>query len=68
MRKVGRENILKTTIGNESLQEISNDNGVGVVNFITSESLIVKSTTFPHRNIHKFNWTSPDWKTAFKYT
>jgi hypothetical protein len=18
---------------------------------------------FPHRNVHKYNWTSPDWKT-----
>jgi hypothetical protein len=31
--KVGREAIFKPTIGNESLHEISNDNGVRVVNF-----------------------------------
>jgi hypothetical protein len=29
--KVGREDIFKPTIGNESLHEISNDNGVRVV-------------------------------------
>jgi hypothetical protein len=34
--KVGRENIFKTTIGNESLHEISNDSGVRVVKFATS--------------------------------
>jgi hypothetical protein len=28
--KVGRENIFKPSIGNESLHEISNDNGVRV--------------------------------------
>jgi exonuclease III len=33
--KVGREDIFKTTIGNESLHEASNDNGVRVVNFAT---------------------------------
>jgi hypothetical protein len=37
--KVGREDIFKLTIGNESLQEISNDNGVRVVNFDISENL-----------------------------
>jgi hypothetical protein len=31
--KVGREHIFKPTIGNESLHEISNDNGIRVVNF-----------------------------------
>jgi hypothetical protein len=36
--KVSREDIFKPTIGNESLHEISNDNGVGVVNFATSLS------------------------------
>jgi hypothetical protein len=34
--KVGREDILKPTIGNESLHATSNDNGVRVVNFATS--------------------------------
>jgi hypothetical protein len=34
--KVGREDIFKPTIGNESSHEISNDNGVRVVNFATS--------------------------------
>ena len=34
--KVGRENIFKPTIGNESLHQDSNDNGVRIVNFATS--------------------------------
>jgi hypothetical protein len=61
--KVGREDIFKLTIGNESLNEISNDNGASIVNFATSKNLTVKSTMFPHCNIHKFNWTPPDEKT-----
>ena len=60
--KLGREDIFKPAIGNESLQEISNDNGVGVVHFATSKNLTVKSTMFPHPNIHKFTWTSPNGK------
>jgi hypothetical protein len=31
--KVGREDIFESAIGNESLDETSNDNGVRVVNF-----------------------------------
>jgi len=61
--KVGRENIFKPTIGNESLHHDSNDNGVRLVNFATSKNLDIKSTMFPHRNFHKDTWTSPDGKT-----
>jgi hypothetical protein len=46
--KVGRENIFKPTIGNESLHEISNGSGVRVVNFATPRNLVVKSTMLPH--------------------
>jgi hypothetical protein len=34
--KIGRQNIFKLTTGNESSHEISNDNEVRVVNFITT--------------------------------
>jgi exonuclease III len=51
--KVGWENIFKPTIGNDSLHDINNDNGVRVANFATSKNLAVKSTMFPHRKIHK---------------
>jgi hypothetical protein len=61
--KERREHIFKPTITNKSLHQISNDNGIRVVNFATSKNLIVKSTMFPHRNIHKFTWTSHDGKT-----
>jgi hypothetical protein len=60
--KVRREDIFKLAIGNESLYEISNDNGVRVVNFATCKNLTVKSTMFPHHNIHKYTWTSSDGK------
>jgi hypothetical protein len=36
--KVGREDIFKPTIGNESLHEISNDYGVRAENFATSKN------------------------------
>jgi hypothetical protein len=52
--KVGRKDIFKPTTGNESLHEISNDNGVRAVNLAASKNLTVKSTMFPHHNMHKF--------------
>jgi hypothetical protein len=61
--KVGREDNFKPTIDNESLHETNNDNGVRVVNFATSKNLIVKSTMFPHRNIHKYIWIPSDGDT-----
>jgi hypothetical protein len=61
--KVGRENIFKPTIGNESLHKISNDNGVRLVNFATSKNLRAKSAMLSHRNIYKYTWSSPDGKT-----
>ena len=61
--KVGRGSIFKPTIGQESLHQDSNDNGVRLVNFITSKNLVLMSTMFPHRNIHKYTWTSTDGKT-----
>jgi endonuclease/exonuclease/phosphatase family metal-dependent hydrolase len=61
--EVGREDIFKPTIENESLHEISYDNGVRLENFATSKNLRVKSMMFPHRNIHKYTLMSPDGKT-----
>jgi hypothetical protein len=64
--KVGREDIFKPTIGNESLHKISKDNRVRVVNFATSKNFIVKSTMFPNCNIHKYILTYLDEKTHKK--
>jgi len=61
--KVGRDNIFKTTIGNESIHQDSNDNCVRKVKIATSKNLVATSTMFPHRDIHKCTWTSPEWKT-----
>jgi hypothetical protein len=46
--KVGREDTFKPTIGNESLCQDSNDNGVRVVNFAISKNLVVNSMMLLH--------------------
>jgi len=60
---VWRENIFKPTIGNESLHQESNDIGARIKNFATSTNLVVESTMFPHRSIHKYIRTFPFGKT-----
>jgi hypothetical protein len=40
--KVGREDIFKPTIRNETSHAISNENGVTVVNFATSKNFIIE--------------------------
>jgi len=47
-KKVGRENIFKLTIENESLHQDSNDDDVRIVYFATSKNLVVKRTMFLH--------------------
>jgi hypothetical protein len=51
--------MFKQKIGNESLHEISNDNGFRVVNFAASKDPILIMTMFPRRSIHKYT-TSGD--------
>ena len=46
--KVGRDNIFKPTIGNESLHQDSINNGIRIVNFARTKNIVVKSTLFPH--------------------
>jgi hypothetical protein len=61
--KIGKEDTFKPTIGNGSLHEIIIDNGVRVVSLGTSKNLTMATTMFPHNNIHKYSWISPDGKT-----
>lgn len=51
--KVGSEAVYRLTIGKESLNEELNDNGISVINFDHAKNLIVASTNFSWKNIHK---------------
>jgi hypothetical protein len=61
--KVERENIFNPALGNECLHQDSNDNGIRIVKFAPSKKMVAINTMFPHQNIHKYTWTSPDGKT-----
>jgi hypothetical protein len=49
-KKLMRENIFKPIIGSSSSKYSNNNNGVRVVNFATSNTMVVKIMLFPHRN------------------
>jgi hypothetical protein len=62
--KVGQEEIYKGTIWLNSLHTGCNDDGRCLTDFSQSRNLIISSTFFPHRNIHKHTWVSPDGEIA----
>lgn len=57
--KIGQEVEYRPTIGKEILHRTSNDNGTRLVNFATTRNMIISSTTFPNKDIHKETWVSP---------
>ena len=51
--KIGREEIYRPVIGKYSLHCESNDNGIRMINFASSRNMVVGSTIFNHKDIHK---------------
>ena len=62
--KVGKESIYKPTVGNESLYNETNNNGIKMIQFAISNGLNVRSTMFPHKDVHKETWYSADGRTV----
>jgi endonuclease/exonuclease/phosphatase family metal-dependent hydrolase len=56
--KVDREQWFRPVIGNESLHNISNNNGERLISFATTRGMTISSTQFQHKNIHKHTWIS----------
>jgi len=54
----------KPTIGSESLHNETNNNGIKMIQFAISKGFNVRSTTFPHKDIHQETWYSADGRTA----
>lgn len=61
--KIGKEEMYEDIIGHDSLHDISNDNGRRAIEFATMKNMVVSSTRFPRRDIHKRTWTSPNGDT-----
>jgi endonuclease/exonuclease/phosphatase family metal-dependent hydrolase len=58
--KIGKERLYRPTIGTHSLHDMTNDNSTKLVDMAIGKGIKVESTMFPHKNIHKGMWMSPD--------
>lgn len=61
--KIGNKRIFKPTIGQESLHQVSNVNGIRLIIFAMSKNILISSTLFPHKSIYKQTWMSPNGTT-----
>jgi hypothetical protein len=62
--KVGKENLYKPTIGNESLHNETNDNGMKMIQFAICKGLNIRNTIFLPKDIHKEPWYSAYGRTV----
>lgn len=59
--KVGSDNTnLNSIMGVEGLRSNRNNNGERLIDFCMVNQLFIGGTKFPHRDIHKYTWQSPD--------
>jgi exonuclease III len=62
--KLGREEEYQDVTGKHSLHHVTNDNGNRMIDFEISKNMIISSTCFPHKAIHKGTWPTPDGRTT----
>lgn len=57
--KFGRKQCFRPIIGNESLQNRSNDNGKNLYHSQMIKDKMRSNRNCQHKNIHKYKWMSP---------
>ena len=62
--KVGANNTDKELVMGKHGTGTINSNGERLTDFCSLNSYVITGTIFPHKDIHKFTWTSPDKKTT----
>jgi len=62
--KCGKETQFLTIIGSGSVHDISNNNDLRVISLTATKDMVISSTTFPHKKIHKVTGKSANGKTT----
>ena len=61
--KLGKEQVFRTVSGIHTLHNVTSGNGELLCQFMAENNMIVMSTQFEHKRIHKGTWISPDHNT-----
>ena len=62
--KVGNNNTNREEVMGKFGVGVMNDNGERLYDFCSANGFIITGTIFPHKDIHKLFWRSPDGKTV----
>ena len=57
--KVGQEEVYKSTIGSFSVHQLTNDNGLRLINFASSKHISICSTVFQYAHHLSYTWRHP---------
>jgi len=57
--KIGKQDYQQQVVGKYTIHDTSNENGNMLTQFATRNRLIIKSTMFPHKYIHRGTWKIP---------
>ena len=65
--KIGSNNANREEVMGKFCVGVMNDNGERLCDFcIADYGLVITGTSFPHKEIHKLTWRSPDGKTVYQ--
>ena len=62
--KVGNNNTNREEVMGNFGVGVINDNGEMLCDFCSANGFIINGTIFPHKDIHKLTWRSPDGRTV----
>ena len=57
--KIVRESFMENVAGKFSLHERASGNGILLLSLATTYLIVIKSTRFYHKNVHKGKWKAP---------